>query len=189
MHRRIRIRLALAALATVAALGGCSDDPTGPDLTPEGDVHFGYMGDLSGQFEAVGRLDRRNPGVGTWAVGDVQDTKDGPELIVDARQERQDGRVNGLLLGGRLPQVGTVTCEVSWECPFSVTVILGQTAAVIEEEGIYRLEKGSLTISGVTDERAAGDFSLTLVRNGNDPVRRYIQIVGAFDVPLTRRNW
>ncbi|HEU4885485.1 MAG TPA: hypothetical protein VFT45_24780, partial [Longimicrobium sp.] len=142
-----------------------------------------------GQFDAFGRLDRRNPRVGSWAVGDVQGTKDGPVLIVDAREERQDGRVNGLLLGVRRPQVGTVTCELPSECSFVMNVILGQTSAVIEQEGVYFLEKGSLTISRLTDERAAGDFSLTLLRTGSDPARPSIQIVGAFDVPLTERVW
>lgn len=182
------IRITLAAVAALMALGACSE-PSGPNLTPEGEVHFGYSGDLPGQFEAFGRLDRRNPGVGSWAVGDVQGTGAGAVLIVDARQERQDGRVNGLLLGVRRPEVGTVTCEVSVQCPLSLTVILGQTSAVIEQEGIYLLEKGSVTISRLTDERAAGHFSLTLRRSGNDPVPRYLQIVGAFDVPLTKRNW
>jgi hypothetical protein len=179
------IRRAALSLAAVVALAGCNENPFEPDLAPEGEASFSYTGDLTGEFSAVGRLNRRNPNAGTWAIGDIQGPAESRILGVFA-QQRSATVLNGLVLEWRGAQVGSVTCDATTvNCPFIVSVLIGFQNATGNAEGSYEGQVGTITVTSLTEERAAGTFSLTLPSDESsaaDPPT--IQVTGSFDVSL-----
>lgn len=185
MLTRIRAALAFAAVAAVTALGGCLEDPLAPDLAPEGEARFTYSGELAGEFVAVGRLNRRNPNLGTWAIGDVQGPAGTRVLGVFGQQRRDDGLVSAMLLEWLNPAVGTVTCdETTAQCPFAMDVILGAQGAGGTSEGRYGDATGTVTLTQLTGSRAVGSFSLTLLRQDGGEEPPTLQVTGTFDVSL-----
>lgn len=180
------IKRAALALAAVLALAGCEEDPFKPDLAPEGAVRFSYSGDLTGQFEAVGRLNRRNPNAGTWAVGEMQGAQQNGILGVFA-QQREGTLVSGLVLEWRAAQVGTITCDATTvNCPFVVNVLIDFQNTTGVSEGTYEGSVGSITVTELTDDRAVGTFTLTLPRDITAPTPETpaLQVTGTFDVSL-----
>ncbi|HEX5872327.1 MAG TPA: hypothetical protein VFY65_17985 [Longimicrobium sp.] len=183
-------RRAALTLAALVALAGCSDDPFKPDLAPEGEARFTYSGDLSGEFLAVGRMNRRNPNAGTWAVGDVEMV--GTDRVLGVfGQQRETTLVSGIVLEWRGAQVGSVTCdETTVNCPFVVNVLLGFQNTTGQSEGAYEGDVGTITVTELTDDRAAGTFTLTLPEDVAAPPvdGPKLQVTGSFDVSLALTN-
>ena len=151
-----RIQRAALTLAAMVALAGCSENPFEPDLAPEGEARFSYSGDLTGEFEAVGQLNRRNPNAGTWAIGDIQGTM-GSRILGVFAQQRSAMVINSVVLEWRGAQVGSVTCTATTvNCPFLVSVIIGLQNTTGAAEGAYEGSVGTLTVTTLTDDRAAG---------------------------------
>ena len=180
--RRAALALALAAVA----LGACSDDPFAPDLAPEGDARFTYTGERSGEFVAEGRLNRRAPNAGTWAVGERQAGTGGSQILAIFGQQRQpELKVDYLFLEWAGAQVGSVTCAAgAATCPFTA-IFLYRTDRLTEvAEARYARARGTVTITEFTENRAVGTFALTLLREGSGDPPTSIQVNGSFDVPL-----
>ncbi|HEX6371786.1 MAG TPA: hypothetical protein VF006_22885 [Longimicrobium sp.] len=181
-----RIQRAALTLAAVVALAGCGDDPFAPDLAPEGVARFSYTGDLTGEFEAVGRMNRRNPNAGTWAIGQLEGTAENRILGVFA-QEREGTLVSGIVLEWRGAHIGTVTCdETTVNCPFVVNVLIGFQNTTGVSEGAYEGEIGTITVTALSEDRAVGTFTLDLpedvaARPDDGPT---LQVSGSFDVSL-----
>lgn len=181
-----RIQRAVLTLAAVAALAGCSDDPFAPDLAPEGETRFSYSGDLTGQFEAVGRMNRRNPNAGTWALGELQGTANERILGVFA-QQRAGTIVSGIALEWRGAHVGTVTCTAETaSCPFLAEVQISYDVTTGRSEGLYRGNVGSVTVTELTDDRAVGTFTINIPERVTavTPETPRLQATGSFDVAL-----
>lgn len=180
-----RTRRAALALALAATLAGCGEDPFAPDLAPQGDAIFTYTGAISGQFEGSGRLNRRNPNAGAWAVGELQDFEDSRILGVFAQQRRDDLKIDGLIIEWEGVQVGSVTCDASTNpCPFSVVFVVGSERFTGNVEATYARPRGTLTVTSITSNRAVGTFSLTLLAQVSGENPPSIQASGTFDVPL-----
>lgn len=184
-----RIQRAVLSMAALVALAGCSENPFEPDLAPEGEARFSYSGDLTGEFAAVGQLNRRNPNAGTWAIGEMQGSGDSRILGVFA-QQRTATEVNGLVLEWRGAQVGSVTCDETTEnCPFVASVLLGFQNATGASAGSYQGQVGTITVTSLTEERAAGTFTLTLPSDESSaPDPPTLQVSGSFDVSLELRS-
>ena len=178
-------RRAALALAFAVALGACSDDPFAPDLAPEGEARFTYSGDRTGEFVGEGRLNRRNPNAGTWAVGERQ-TLGGTQILAVISQQRQpDLKVDYLLIEWAGAQLGSVTCELTaTTCPFTAIFILKSDRLTNANEAAYARARGTVTVTELTDNRAAGTFNLTLLRENSGDPPSSIQVSGNFDVPL-----
>lgn len=184
-----RIQRAVVHLAAVVALAGCSENPFEPDLAPEGEARFSYSDDLAGEFAAVGRLNRRNPNAGTWAVGDIQGPAESRILGVFA-QQRSGTVINTLVLEWRGAKVGSVTCDATTvSCPFLVSVIIGLQTTTGASEGSYEGQVGTITVTSLTEDRAAGTFTVTLPDNESSaPEPPTLQVTGSFDVSLKLRT-
>jgi hypothetical protein len=180
-----RIQRAALTLAAVVALAGCSENPFEPDLAPEGEARFSYTGDMTGEFAAVGQLNRRNPNAGTWAIGDIQGPAESRVLGIFA-QQRSATVINSLVVEWRGAQVGTVTCTATTvNCPFLVSVIIGLENRTGAAEGAYEGSVGTVTVTALTDDRAAGTFTVTLPdAESSAPEPPTIQVSGSFDVSL-----
>ena len=182
MYRTPRAALALALAATLA---GCGDDPFAPDLAPQGEARFTYTGERSGQFEGSGRLNRRNPNAGAWGIGELQDFEDTQILGVFAQERRPDLLIDGLIIEWEGAQIGSVTCDATTvECPFSAVFVVGTDRFSGTSEAQYARARGTLTVTQLTDDRAVGTFSLTLLRQVSGDQPPTIQGSGTFDVPL-----
>jgi hypothetical protein len=181
-----RTRRAALALALSAAFAGCTDDPFAPDLAPQGDATFTYSGAISGSFEGSGRLNRRNPNAGAWAVGELQDFEDTQILGVFAQERREDLLIDGLILEWEGAQVGSVTCDqATVTCPFSAVFVLGTDRFSGTSEAQYSKPFGTLTVTTLTDSRAQGTFSFSLRASATGTAEPpVIQVSGSFDVPL-----
>lgn len=180
-----RIQRAVLPLAVMAVLAGCNENPFEPDLAPEGEARFSYTGDLTGEFAAVGSLNRRNPNAGTWAIGDIEGPAEARILGVFA-QQRSATVLNGLLLEWRGAKVGSVTCDETTEnCPFIASVLIGFQNSTGNAEGSYEGQVGTITVTSLTDDRAAGTFTLTLPSDQSSaPDPPTIEVTGSFDVSL-----
>jgi hypothetical protein len=178
------IQRAALALAAGLALAGCSDDPFAPDLAPEGEARFAYTGDLTGEFVAAGRMNRRNPNAGTWAIGQVEGPATSRILGVFA-QQRSGLVVSGIVLEWRGAQVGSVTCTAETvDCPFVVDVLIDYQTSTGVSAGSYEGDVGTITVTSLTEDRAVGTFSLTLPRDVTSDDPPSIQATGSFDVSL-----
>ncbi|HEU0298638.1 MAG TPA: hypothetical protein VFR37_04270 [Longimicrobium sp.] len=177
---------AALVLAMVAALGGC-EEPYAPDLAPRGEARFTMAGDTSGEFLADGRMNRRNPNAGTWAIGELVDDQGGQVLGVFAQQRREDNLWNAFILEWAGVQVGSVTCPVgsTAPCPIAAVLVLGTQPSSQDVEAEYGFARGTVTVTEVNEDRAVGTFSLTLSRLGatEDPVPT-VQLNGSFNVPV-----
>jgi hypothetical protein len=176
---------AALALALALAAGGCGEDPFAPDLAPEGEAQFTYSGERTGEFVGTGRMNRRNPNAGTWAVGEQQ-TVGGTQLLAVVSQQRQpELKVDYLLIEWVGAQVGSVTCSASTaSCPFDAVFIIRADRFSNASEAAYTRPTGTLTVTELGSDRAAGTFSLTLLREGSGEPPTSIQVSGSFDVPL-----
>jgi hypothetical protein len=177
---------AVLALALALVAGGCSDDPFAPDLAPEGEARFTYNGERTGEFLASGRLNRRNPNAGSWAVGEQQVLGGTPILAVISQQGQPDLKVDYLLLEWAGAQVGSVTCDAdnTASCPFDAVFIVKADRFSSVSEAIYTSPTGTLTVTALTPDRAVGTFSLTILREGAIDPLNSIHVSGSFDVPL-----
>ncbi|HEX2081235.1 MAG TPA: hypothetical protein VHG08_26260 [Longimicrobium sp.] len=179
-------RRAALTLAALAVLAGC-EDPYAPDLAPRGEARFTYTGEVSGEFVADGRMNRRNPNAGTWALGELVSDRGGQVLGVFAQQRREDNLWNAFILEWGGVQVGSVTCAVGSTdpCPMGAQLVLGTQPLSEDVEAIYGFARGTVTVTEVNEDRAVGTFSLTLTRvgaiEGEDAT---IQLNGSFDVPV-----
>lgn len=180
-----RIQRAALTLAAMVALAGCNENPFEPDLAPEGEASFSYTGDLTGEFTAVGQLNRRNPNAGTWAIGDVDGEGESRILGVFA-QQRAFAVLSGLVLEWRGAEVGSVTCdETTVSCPFVASVLIGFQTATGRSDGSYAGSVGTITVTSLTEDRAAGTFTLTLPSDESSAEEPpTIQVTGSFDVSL-----
>jgi hypothetical protein len=180
-----RTRRAALALALAATLAGCGEDPFAPDLAPQGEARFTYTGAINGSFEGSGRLNRRNPNAGAWAIGELQDFEDTQILGVFAQEKREDLAIDGLILEWEGAQVGSATCDATTvDCPFSAVFVVGSNRFTGEAEATYARARGTLTLTSLTDSRAVGTFSLTLLSQVPGETPPTIQASGSFDVPL-----
>lgn len=180
-----RIQRAVLTLAAMVALAGC-EDPFEPDLAPEGETRFSYSGARTGQFEAVGRMNRRNPNAGTWALGELQGTANERILGVFA-QQRSGTIISGIALEWRGAHVGTVTCTAETTgCPFLAEVQINYEVTTGRSEGLYRGNVGTVTVTELTEDRAVGTFSITIPERVTAPTPETpkIQASGSFDVAL-----
>ena len=176
---------AALALVLAAVLAGCAEDPFAPDLAPQGEARFTYTGDRTGEFAGSGRMNRRNPNAGAWAIGQLEEFEDQPILGIFGQQRRADLKIDGLLIEWEGAQVGTVTCaDLTVVCPFTVIFVVGTQTFSDEVEAAYSNPQGSLTVTELTDDRARGTFSFTLRRQGATAEPPTIQATGSFDVPL-----
>jgi hypothetical protein len=176
---------AALTLAVLAALAGC-EDPYAPDLAPRGEARFAYTGEISGEFLADGRMNRRNPNAGTWALGELVNDQGGQVLGVFAQQRREDNLWNAFLLEWGGAQVGSVTCPVgsTEPCPIAAVLVLGTHPISEDVEAEYGFARGTVTVTTLTERRAVGTFTLTLYRVGVAENPPSVQLTGSFDVPL-----
>jgi hypothetical protein len=184
-------RRAALALAVLAALAGCEENPYAPDLAPRGEARFTYTGEVSGDFVADGRMNRRNPNAGTWAIGELQNDQGGQVLGVFAQQRREDNLWNAFLLEWGGVQVGTVTCPVGSTdpCPIAAVFVMGTQPISSQVEAEYGFARGTVTVSQVDEDRAVGTFSLTLRRLGAiEGANATVQLNGSFDVPVNEAS-
>jgi hypothetical protein len=183
MYRNSR---AVLSLALALAAGGCSDDPFAPDLAPEGEARFTYSGERTGEFLGSGRLNRRNPNAGSWAVGEQQTVGGTQVLAVISQQGQPELKVDYLLIEWAGAQVGSVTCDAdnTASCPFDAVFIVRADRFSSESEAIYTNPTGTLTVTGLSPDRAVGTFSLSILREGTVDPLTSIQVSGSFDVPL-----
>jgi hypothetical protein len=179
------IRRAVLALAVAATLGACEDDPFAPDLAPQGEARFTYSGHQSGEFVGSGRLNRRNPNAGAWAVGEVQEVQGQAILGVFSQQRRADDKIDGLIIEWVGAQVGSVTCEPdAEECAFAAIFSVGTDRFTGGTEATYTRTSGTVTVTELTGDRARGTFNITLQRRSPEDEPPSIQANGSFDVPL-----
>lgn len=182
-------RRAALALALVAALGACSDDPFAPDLAPEGEARFTYSGERTGEFVGAGRLNRRNPNAGTWAVGEQQVVAGTQILAVISQQRQPELKVDYLLIEWAGAQVGSVTCEAAaTSCAFTAIFIVKADRLTNVSEAAYARARGTVTVTELRPGRAVGTFNLTLLRENSGDPPSSIQVSGNFDVPLNVMN-
>ena len=183
-------RRAVLALAAAVSLAACTEDPFAPDLAPQGEARFTYTGELSGEFVASGRLNRRNPNAGAWAAGELQDFEDSQILGVFGQVRRPDLKIDGFILEWEGAKVGTVTCAPPTpttpapECPFSAVFAVGTERFTGTAEAQYSRATGTMTVTELTEDRARGTFNLTLLRQVTGEEPPSIQASGSFDVPL-----
>ncbi len=178
-------RRAALTLAVLAALAGC-EDPYAPDLAPRGEARFTFTGEASGEFLADGRMNRRNPNAGTWALGELQTSQGGQVLGVFAQQRRDDNLWNAFLLEWGGAKVGSVTCPVgsTEQCPMGAVLVLGTQPISSSVEAEYGHARGTITVTELNEDRAVGTFSLTLYRLGVAENPPSVQLTGSFDVPV-----
>ena len=177
---------AVLALALALAAGGCNEDPFAPDLAPQGEARFTYSGERTGEFVGAGRLNRRNPNAGTWAVGEQQTVGGTQVLAVLSQQGQPDLKVDFLLIEWAGAQVGSATCDASntASCPFDAVFIVKADRFSEVSEAVYTNPTGTLTVTGLSADRAVGTFSLTMLREDSGDPPTSIQVSGSFDVPL-----
>lgn len=179
---------AVLTLAVLAALAGC-EDPYAPDLAPRGEARFTFTGEVSGEFVADGRMNRRNPNAGTWALGELQTAPAGQQVLgVFAQQRREDNLWNAFILEWDGAQAGSVTCAVGSTdpCPIAAVLVMGTQPISEEVEGEYGRVRGSVTVTELNEDRAVGTFSLTLYRLGVAENPPSVQLIGSFDVPVNK---
>lgn len=186
MLRSGRAAAALAVLAAAAAtLAACTEDPFAPDLAPHGEARFTFSGDTAGEFVAAGRLNRRNPNAGTWAVGEARGGSGQQVLGVFAQRSRDSGVIDGFILEWAGAQVGSATCDAATQtCPFGAYVVLGRQAASGTFAREYAGVRGTVTLTGLSADRARGTFTFTLLHQGGAAEPPSLEITGSFDVPL-----
>lgn len=185
-----KTRRAALALAFAVALGGCGeDDPFQPDLAPEGEVRFTYSGNRTGELVGSGRLNRRNPNSGAWAVGELQNVQGTRILGIFGQQQRADQKIDGVIMEWLGVQVGSVTCTAQMEdCPFTAIFSVGTDRFSGASETSYNRSYGTVTVTSLTEDRAVGTFNLTMRRRGPEDEPPTIQAIGSFDVPLNVSN-
>lgn len=176
---------AALALALALAAGACSEDPFAPDLAPEGEARFTYSGGRTGEFVGAGRLNRRNPNAGTWAIGEQQTVGGTQVFAVISQQGHPELKVDYLLIEWAGAQVGSVTCDANTvACPFDGVFIVKADRFTDVSEAAYTNPTGTLTVTELGSDRAVGTFSLTMMREGSVDPLTSIQVSGSFDVPL-----
>ncbi|HEV3050441.1 MAG TPA: hypothetical protein VGX50_09045, partial [Longimicrobium sp.] len=145
---------ATLALAFALTAGGCGEDPFAPDLAPEGEARFTYSGERTGEFVGAGRLNRRNPNAGTWAVGEHQTVGGTQVLAVISQQGQPELKVDYLLIEWAGAQAGSVTCNASTvSCPFDGVFIVKADRFSNVSEATYTNPTGTLTVTELGSNR------------------------------------
>lgn len=184
----VRRTLALAALSLMTLAACEAADPTVPNNTPSGEVHFTYTGADEGTYDAEGQVNTRNTDDGTWAAGQrTLNQQGGTVLAVLGQIERSDGLLDQVYIAALNPTVGEIVCEADDACNFDVLFALGLDSRTDDTEEVYKAASGTLRITSLTSGRATGEFVVTMEEafppNGQNPA--VVEITaGTFDVPL-----
>jgi hypothetical protein len=183
---RTRAPLAIAA-ASLLAMAAC-ESATNSNENAEGTVSFSYAGAHAGAFSASGSYDRLRPSSTNWAVGNRGQLETGEQAMgVYARSDRDDDLVDDFLLFVTEPTVGTFTCTADAvdTCPVGAFLILGTTLSGDESEAIYSSVSGTVNITSINEDRASGNFVLTMEAFTLEPSADSVQVTsGSFNVPL-----
>lgn len=184
----VRRTLALAALSLMPLAACEAADPTVPNTTPSGEVHFTYTGHSEGTYDAEGQVNTRNTDDGTWAAGQrTLNQQGGTVLSVLGQIERADGLLDQVYIAVLNPTVGEIVCDVGDACNFDVLFAIGLDSRTDDTEEVYLADSGTLRITSLTSGRATGEFEVRLREavpaSGQDPA--VVEVTaGTFDVPL-----
>lgn len=185
----VRRTLALGALSLLALAGCEAADPTVPNNTPPGEVHFTYTGHSEGAYHAEGQVNRRNTDEGTWAAGQRSLNQRGETVLgIVGQIERADGRLDQLYLAVLNPAVGEITCTPeSEECHFDALFAIGYNVRTDDTEELYLTTGGTLSITSMANGRAQGEFTVQLEEAfpADGATAGTVEVTaGTFDVPL-----
>lgn len=180
-----RTFLSLAVLALLP-LAACNDS-SGPDRRLTGETRFTYTGDVSGQFEAEGRVTLSNLDDGTFAFAQRGTDEEGNEFLVIYAQEGRDNssRYDGLMMSVDEPDGGPVSCTAGQpDCRLFASFVLGAEEDG-ESEAIFFGTGGSLNITQLTDDRVKGTFQMPMSGFIGEGAEGEVQVTaGSFDLPV-----
>lgn len=186
---RTRAFTAMAA-ASMLATAAC-ESATNSDEAGEGSLSFSYTGEVTGSFSATGGYDRLRPNASNWAVGNRGTLETGEAAVgIYARADRAaDDLVDDFLLLVQEPRVGTFTCTEATAdtCPIAAFLILGTSPTSEDSEAIYASVSGTVNITTINEDRATGNFVLTMEPFTLEEAVDSVQVTsGTFNVPLVR---
>lgn len=157
-RKTIRWSASLCLIASLAVLGSCKSDPTGPGLDA------GMSCKINGA---------------TWSTTTISKSGFDPgALIVGLRESGGLTETLGLdldtIANGRTIQLKSDS--VSFNDP---------TATLSRSDGVWRTRNGSgtVTITALTSSRVTGTFSFTLYKNGVAGAETLVVTEGRFDSP------
>lgn len=182
--------LAAIAAASLLATGAC-ESATNSTEAGEGSVTFSYAGEVTGSFNATGGYDRLRPNASNWAVGNRGTLESGEQAIgIYARADRAaDSLVDDFLLLIQEPRVGSFVCtdDTVDTCPLAAFLILGTTPTSEDSEAIYASVRGTVNITTINEDRATGNFVLTMEPFTLEEAVDSVQVTsGTFNVPIVR---
>ena len=183
---------ALAALAAASLLATAAcENAVNSNEAGEGTVSFSYTGEVTGSFSATGGFDRGRPNATNWAVGNRGTLESGEQAIgIYARADRAaDNLVDDFLLLIQEPKVGAFVCtdDTLDTCPIAAFLILGTTPTSEDAEAIYASVSGTVNITAINEDRAAGNFVLTLEPFTLEEAVDSVHVTsGSFNVPIVR---
>jgi methylmalonyl-CoA mutase N-terminal domain/subunit len=182
--------LAAIAAASLLATAAC-ENAVNSNETGEGSVTFSYTGEVTGSFNATGGYDRLRPNASNWAVGNRGTLESGEDAIgIYARADRAaDNLVDDFLLLIQEPRVGSFVCtdETADTCPLAAFLILGTTPTSEDSEAIYASVQGTVNITTINEDRATGNFVLTMEPFTLEEAVDSVQVTsGTFNVPIVR---
>ena len=151
---------ATSLLVAALVLSGC--DHGGPSFTPF--LSFSYSGAAAGTFNAAGTPPANESSNKAWAVG-IKGSATASTIAVVALMPTTGG--TSLVAGLEIPAAGTGTLTISPSCGTGSTtcgtmgIVFGFVSATGSSTLYCALESGSIVVTKLTAERAAGTFSGT----------------------------
>ncbi|CAA9339693.1 MAG: hypothetical protein AVDCRST_MAG89-2557 [uncultured Gemmatimonadetes bacterium] len=183
--RNRTIHKLFGSAAIVLALAACGDS-TGNEDSNRGSIAFSYSGAESGSFDADGEF-RRGVTTSTTFSAAVID-EDGITLI--GNEARTNNR-SDLFLMVVPERRGTTTCTADdFDCEMLALFLLNASDTDQLSDGFFGGTDGSVNVTGLTENRVRGTFSLNLEdiesTAGTPAIVRLRS--GTFDVPIVTQG-
>jgi hypothetical protein len=184
MRNRIIHKL-FGSAAIVLALAACGDS-TGNEDSNRGSIAFSYSGAESGSFDADGEF-RRGVTTSTTFSAAIID-QDGITLI--GNETRANNRSDLFLM--LVPERrGTTTCTSNdFDCEMFALFLINASENDELSDGFFGGTDGSANVTGLTENRVRGTFSLNLedieATTGTAAIVRLRS--GTFDVPIVSES-
>jgi hypothetical protein len=171
--------------AIVLALAACGDS-TGNEDSNRGSIAFSYSGSESGSFDSDGEFRRGATTSTTFSAAIIN--QDGITLI--GNEARTNNRSDVFALG--VPERrGTTTCTFDdFDCDMFAVFIMNVSGTDELSDGFFGGYDGSVNVTGLTENRVRGTFSLNLEdleSTAGTPATVRLRS-GTFDVPIVSES-
>lgn len=183
--RNRTIHKLFGSAAIALALAACGDS-TGNEDSNRGSIAFTYSGAESGSFDADGEFRRGITASSTFSAAIIDE--DGITLV--GNETRANNRSDLFLM--LVPERrGTTTCAATdIDCEMFGLFFINVSEQDELSDGIFAGSEGSVNVTGLTEKRVRGTFSLTLedVESMSGTPATVRLRSGTFDVPIVTES-